>query len=165
LARWPALLASAEAVTWLALQGDLGRSPETVQAYARGVSDYVGFYAREGIEVAGASWADVALDVRDLRERPGCRGANVASIDSGAGLANATIQLRVSVVRLLYDFLVEEGVRNRNPVARGYRAGDGRGRRRGLVPRFQGLRWIPTDEQWRVELDVPHRNGSSNADH
>ena len=47
------------------------------------------------------------------------------------GLANATLQLRVTVVRLFYDFLVEERVRDRNPVGRGYRAGD----RSGWPPR------------------------------
>ena len=73
---------------------------------------------------------------------------------SGAGLANATLQLRITVVRLFYDFLVEERVRDRNPVGRGYRASDGRGGRRGLVPRFQALPWIPTDAQWRAVLEV-----------
>ena len=58
------------------------------------------------------------------------------------------------MVRLFYDFLVEERVRDRNPVGRGYRASDGRGGRRGLVPRFQALPWIPTDEQWRALLEV-----------
>jgi site-specific recombinase XerD len=132
----------------------LGRAPRTVAAYARGVADYVAFCAREGVEVAEASRADLARYVRDLRERPGRRGANVLSIDSGAGLANATIQLRVTVVRLFYDFLVEEGVRDRNPVGRGYRTADGQGGRRGLVPRFQTSPWIPTDEQWRALLEV-----------
>ncbi len=101
-----------------------------------------------------AGRAEIAAYVRDLRERPGRHGANVVALDSGAGLANATLQLRVTVVRLFYDFLVEEGVRDRNPVGRGYRAGDGRGGRRGLVPRFQALPWIPTDAQWRAVLEV-----------
>ena len=92
--------------------------------------------------------------VRDLRERPGRHGANVVALDSGAGLANATLQLRVTVVRLFYDFLVEERVRDRNPVGRGYRAADGRAGRRGLVPRFESLPWIPTDAQWRAVLEV-----------
>ena len=71
------------------------------------------------------------------------------------GLANATLQLRVTVVRLFYDFLVEERVRDRNPVGRGYRV-SGRARgpawsgRRGMEP----LPWIPTDAQWRAVLEV-----------
>jgi site-specific recombinase XerD len=70
------------------------------------------------------------------------------------GLSNATLQLRVTVVRLFYDFLVEEQVRERNPVARGYRSADGRSGRRGLVARLDPLPWIPTDAQWHAILGV-----------
>jgi hypothetical protein len=35
--------------------------------------------------------------VRELTSRPSRRGPNVVSIDSGAGLSNATIQQRLSV--------------------------------------------------------------------
>jgi hypothetical protein len=101
-----------------------------------------------------AGRAEIAGYVADLRERPGRHGANVIALDSGAGLANATLQLRVTVVRLFYDFLVEEQVRERNPVARGYRSADGRAGRRGLVARVDPLPWIPTDAQWRAILDV-----------
>ncbi|MGZ6725532.1 MAG: tyrosine-type recombinase/integrase [Solirubrobacteraceae bacterium] len=154
LARWPELGLCPLAVPWLVWQQDLGRSPRTVEAYARSLVDYLRFCDRHAIVVAAAGRAEIAGYVRDLRERPGRHGANVVALDSGAGLANATLQLRVTVVRLFYDFLVEERVRDRNPVGRGYRASDGRGGRRGLVPRFQGLPWIPTDGQWRAVLEV-----------
>lgn len=57
----------------------------------------------------------------------GMRGANVVSIDSGAGLSNATLQQRLVPVRLFYDFLVEEGLRDSNPVGRGRYTSRGRG--------------------------------------
>jgi hypothetical protein len=41
--------------------------------------------------------------VRELTDRPSRRGANVVAIDSGCGLANATIQQRLVSVRLFYD--------------------------------------------------------------
>ncbi len=154
LGRWPDLSRCPLAVRWLVWQQDLGRSPRTVEAYARSLVDYLRFCARYDIDVVAAGRAEIAGYVRDLRERPGRHGRNVVALDSGAGLANATLQLRITVVRLFYDFLVEEGVRDRNPVGRGYRAGDGPGGRRGLVPRFQGLPWIPTDGQWRAVLEV-----------
>lgn len=66
-----------------------------------------------------AGRADVAPFVRELMERPHRRGANVVSIDPGAGLSNATVQQRLVPVRLFYDFLVEEGIRTSNPVGRG----------------------------------------------
>jgi hypothetical protein len=94
--------------------------------------------------------ADVALFVRELMARPNGRDANVASIDSGAGLSNATIQQRLVPVRLFYDFPVEEGVRESNPVGRG-RFVPGRrggGNPRGLVPRHTKLPWIRPS--WRT---------------
>jgi integrase/recombinase XerD len=152
--RWPLLESCSFAVPWLEMQRDLGRSPRTVDAYARSLVDYVRFCERDGVDVVGAGRAEIARYVGDLRERPGRGGEKVVAIDSGAGLANATLQFRVTVVRLFYDFLVEERVRDRNPVGRGYRTGDGRGGRHGFVPRFESLPWIPTDAQWRALLDV-----------
>jgi integrase len=88
----------------------------------------------------------------------------VVSIDSGAGLANATIQQRLVSVRLFYDFLMEEGLRESNPVGRG-RYTPGRrqsGQQRGLVPRLTKLPWIPSEQQWldilQVARDEPIRN-------
>src|SRR6185503_17597924 len=79
-------------------------------------------------------------------------------------LANATIQQRLVPVRLFFDFLIEEGVRESNPVGRG-RYTPGRkwgGQQRGLVPRQVKLPWIPTEQQWRDILAVaaaePPRN-------
>jgi integrase len=100
-----------------------------------------------------------------LTERPHRRRANVVSIDSGMGLSNATIQQRLVPVRLWFDFLVEDGVRESNPVGRG-RFVPGRyavaGTRRGLVPRFTKLPWIPDEQQWKALLAVaaaePARN-------
>ncbi len=152
--RWPALASRSIAVRWLALQLDSGRSPRTVQAYARSLVDYFAWCDGAGVEVETADRSAIAGYLRDLRERPGRHGPGVVSLNSGAGLANATLQLRVTVVRLFYAFLVEEQVRERNPVAGGYRSADGRAGRRGLVARLDPLPWIPTDAQWRAILDV-----------
>src|SRR2546421_756119 len=91
-----------------------------------------------------------------MTSRPSRRGSNVVSIDSGAGLANATLQQRLVPVRLFYDFLVEEGVRESNPVGRGrYASGRGhRGAARGLVPRMVKLPWIPAEAEWLRVLEV-----------
>jgi integrase/recombinase XerD len=152
--RWPALASRPIAIRWLAVLADSGRSPRTVLAYARSLVDYLAWCDRAGVEVETAGRAEIAGYLRDLRERPGRHGANVISLTSGVGLSNATLQLRVTVVRLFYDFLVEEQVRDRNPVARGYRSADGRSGRRGLVGRLDPLPWIPTDAQWRAILAV-----------
>jgi integrase len=61
-------------------------------------------------------------------------------------------------VRLFYDYLLEEGVRESNPVGRGrYTPGGGFGGRRGLVPPMTRLPWIPGEQQWRDILEVARR--------
>jgi integrase len=64
------------------------------------------------------------------------------------------------VVRLFYDYLIEERRRDTNPVGRGrYTPGRGFGghRDRGLIPRFTKLPWIPTDAEWQQILTVARR--------
>jgi integrase/recombinase XerD len=67
-------------------------------------------------------------------------------------------------VRLFYDFLVEEGVRESNPVGRGRYTPGGRsgGRAGALVPRMVKLPWIPSEAEWLkllgVVADEPIRN-------
>jgi site-specific recombinase XerD len=155
--RWPLLASCPEAIAWLVLQTDLGLAPRTIEAYARGLAEYLGVCKRDGKDPVGASRADVARYVRDLTTRPNPRGASIVALDSGVGLANATLQQRLVAVRLFYDYLIEEGRRENNPVGRGrYTPGyafGGQGQR-GLVPRFTKLPWIPSDQQWTQILDA-----------
>jgi integrase/recombinase XerD len=82
----------------------------------------------------------------------------VVALDSGAGLANATLQQRLVPVRLFYDFLAEEGLRESNPVGRGqYTPGrrfGGSGTGRAIVPRMVKLPWIPGEAEWLQVLEV-----------
>ena len=153
--RYPRIAAEARAHAWLSSQVDLGLAPSTRAAYARGLEDFLTFSARREVAATAATRAHIAAYVRDLRERPGPRGANVGVLDSGAGLASATMQQRLVVVRLFYESLVEDGVRADNPVGRGrYTAARGFGGERGLIPRLAKLPWIPSDEQWRAVVAV-----------
>jgi integrase/recombinase XerD len=154
--RWPVVAACSDALNWLQLQDDLGLAPRTIEAYARGLTDYLVVCARDGIDPLVAGPTEIANYVHDLRHRPGSRGRNVVSFESGVGLANATLQQRLVAVRLFYDHQMEEGRCEANPVGRGrYTPGKALGRReRGLVPRFTKLPWIPTDEQWQAVLQA-----------
>ncbi len=157
--KWPVLGRHERAAEWLRIWADLGRAPRTIEAYARGLAEYLQVCDRDGIDPVAANRAQVAGFVRELTSRPSRRGANVVTLDSGAGLANATLQQRLVPVRLFYDFLVEEGVRESNPVGRGRytprrgRPGGG-GTTRPLVPRMVKLPWIPAEQQWRDVLGV-----------
>jgi site-specific recombinase XerD len=162
--KWPVLGRHERAVEWLRIWTDLGRAPRTIDAYARGLAEFLTVCEREGVEPVSATRAHVAAFVRELTTRPSRLGANVVALDSGAGLANATLQQRLVPVRLFYDFLIEEGLRESNPVGRG-RYTPGRrfgGHQRGLVPRLVKLPWIPSDQQWLDILSVvrgePARN-------
>lgn len=163
--KWPVLGRHERAATWLGVWADLGRAPRTLDAYARGLSEYLLMCERERVDPVTANRSHVAMFVRELTSRPHRRGANVVSLDSGAGLANATIRQRLVPVRLFYDYLMEDGVRESNPVGRGRytpgrRGGGGHGR--GLVPRVVKLPWIPTELQWldilAVTAQEPIRN-------
>jgi integrase/recombinase XerD len=149
--RWPVLARHPRALEWLQIWADLGRAPRTIDAYARGLSEYLLVCEREGIEPLRANRSQLALFVRELTTRPSRSGGNVVVLDSGSGLANATLQQRLVPVRLFYDFLVEEGLRASNPVGRGrYLAGRRHvaGSARPLVPRMVKLPWIPGEGEW-----------------
>jgi site-specific recombinase XerD len=153
-ARWPVLTTVAEVPGWLHLQEDLGLAPRTVEAYARALTDYLTVCDQSGIDPLTAGRADVARYVRTLRERPLRRRAADATRQPTLGVAPATLQQRLTAVRLFYDYLVEEGRRATNPVGRGhYRPGRSAGER-GLVPRVNRLPWIPNDAQWRAVVAV-----------
>jgi site-specific recombinase XerD len=154
--KWPVLGRHERAAEWLRVWSDLGRAPRTIEAYARGLAEYLQVCERDGVDPLGASRAQVGVFVRELTCRPNRRGANVVALDSGAGLANATLQQRLVPVRLFYDYLVEEGVRTSNPVGRG-RYTPGRrfgGQPRALVPRMVKLPWIPGEAEWQQILAV-----------
>ncbi len=137
---------------WVSLQADLLRAPNTVIAYARGLDHYLGFCSRDGLDMTSAGRAQIAGYVRELvQPHVGAEGAT----GSATGLANASIRHRLTVVRLFYDYLIEEGVRTTNPVARGRRGavfgGWGVGER-GLIPTQRKLPWIPDEAEWLALL-------------
>lgn len=149
----------------MGIQSDLGLAPRTIAAYGLGLADCLSVFAREGIDPLTAGRAELARYVRDLTERSNRRGAKVVELESGVGLSNATIQQRLVAVRLFYDYLIEEGVRDTNPVGRGRytpRSGFAGHRNKALVPRYTKLPWIPTDSQWQLVLatakQMPIRN-------
>ena len=162
--KWPVIGRHEQATTWLQIWTDLGRAPGTIDAYARGLAEYLLMCEREGVDPVTANRAHVAVFVRELTSRPGLRGASVVAIDSGAGLANATIQQRLVPVRLFYDFLMEEGLRESNPVGRGRYTPGGRagGQQRGLVPRLTRLPWIPGEQEWLRLLEEARREPARN---
>ena len=94
------------------MQANLGLAPNTIDAYGRALDDYIRFSTAASVDVATAGREHVARWVRDLCERPNAAAAGARQ----SGLSNATIQQRLTAVRLFYDHLVFEAVRDQNPV-------------------------------------------------
>jgi integrase/recombinase XerD len=137
-----------QAAQWLRLQTDLGLAPLTVEAYGRGLAHYLRFCQEAHIDpVRDARRQHILGWIRTMREQ---RVRRTEGTDTG--LANATMQQRLVAVRLFYDYLVEERLREVNPVGRGQftpgRAITTRAQR-GVLSRLSPLPWIPTDEQWQ----------------
>jgi site-specific recombinase XerD len=149
--RYPAVAQDSKARRWIETQVLLGLAPNTIDAYARAVQDFLVYCDRNSIQAHQATRDEIARYVGDLRQRPSPRGSNVVQLDSGVGLSNSTLQQRLTAVRLFFDHLIEDGLREINPVGRGrYTPGKAFSSKqeRGLLPRFKKLPWIPSDEQW-----------------
>jgi integrase/recombinase XerD len=163
--RYPSVSSNHRARQWLSILADLGRAANTIDAYGRGLEGYLRFCQRINADLENASRAHVAAYVRSLAD---CRPEPTPQRDQHGrtgGLSNATMQQRLTVVRLFYDYLTEEGIRIDNPVGRGkYTPGTAFGgvRQRGLLPHYQKLPWIPGDDDWNAILiaarDEPLRN-------
>lgn len=155
--RYPSLAGVEMARRWLQIQADLGLARNTVEAYGRGLEEYFRFVQALRLDYETVRHEQIAAYVRHLLSRPRRGGDNVVSLESGGSLANATLQQRITVVRLFYDFLVEEQRCVTNPVGRGRYTpsrGFGGARNRGLIPRFRKLPWIPDDRDWNALLKV-----------
>lgn len=137
-----------QASAWLRFQESRGLALNTVQAYAYALEDYLRFCDRQDIYAIDITREHIALYIRDLNKRP-IKGNIKRFGHSRVGLSNATQRQRLSAIRLFYDYLQEEGWRDTNPVAKGsFRS------KRGLVPAYHKLPWIPNDSEWRTLLEV-----------
>lgn len=157
---FPTLLNFPHAEKWLLIQSRLGLKRNTIDAYARTLLDYLSFCADSSIEQATATREHIAAFIHNLATRPVQIGRSPTRI----GYANATMKQRIVAVSLYYSYLQEEGLREDNPLKRStYTPGRGfGGYRKGLLPHYEQLPWIPSEEQWESLLeaarDEPIRN-------
>jgi len=142
------------AQTWLTMQSNLQLALATIDAYGRNLNDYLTFCSKHRLLPETLTREALALYVQDLASRPNPRGPKMVSIGSGCGLSRATMQQRITVIRLYHDYLIEKQIRPDNPVGRGSSvAGKGVSTtRRGLLPAQHKLPWIPSDEEWQAVL-------------
>jgi integrase/recombinase XerD len=135
---------------WLDFQANRGLAPNTLDAYGRNLDAYLRFLGVKSATAKDARRSDVASYVRELTSRT--LGSGQASADgTRPTLAHATIQQHLTVIRLFYDYLVEEQICTRNPLRPGSGLGFGR---RGLIQTHRRLPWIPGDEEWQRILNA-----------
>lgn len=160
--RCPLIARNDHARRWLQSVADLGHARNTVEAYGRALEEYLSFATGLGVEVPEARRDHAAAYVRSLLVRNKL-DTKVVEIDAPLGLSNASVQQRLTAIRLFYDFLMEEQQCSANPIGRGrYTPGRAFGvqRDRGLVPRVKKLPWIPSDIEW-LDLVEWVRGGSA----
>lgn len=91
---------------WLKLLSNLGRAQATLTAYRRALHHYFAFCSRNGIEPEKARFEDLAAYISP--QLPGMPFP----------VASATLQLRLSAIRLWYDFLMYLDLCTVNPLPR-----------------------------------------------
>jgi hypothetical protein len=74
---YPIVAADQGARAWVQIQGNLGRAPNTVDAYGRDLEDYFRFSHGVGVHPESAARGHVAAYVRELAERPNARSSNI----------------------------------------------------------------------------------------
>jgi integrase/recombinase XerD len=145
--RFPAVVAEPLARAWLDLVELRGRDPKTIDAYGRGLNEFIAWL--DGRSPTAVDELDAYTFIRHLQTR-----GNVRQLSAGGALKNATLQQKVTVVRLFYDDLLRRKLIAEHPLPRGRWSDNRRDRVRGVLPRDRRLPWIPDDDQWRRFLDV-----------
>jgi len=156
---YPCVAQNHHARAWLETQAMLGLANNTLAAYGRGANDFLAFCQRTSRPFIEATKADIVAYIDDMTHRPNPRGDTIRYLHRGTGLANNTLQQRLTVVRLLYDYLIDEQIRpnQHNPVGKGKftpgRAFAGK-RERGILAHYEQLPWLPGDDEWDRLLDA-----------
>jgi len=152
--RYPNLSGNQHGKSWLVLLGNLGRADATLDAYARGLSNYLRFCLSLGVNPESATLEHISLYVRHL-------GGDTQDGKTSHRRSNATMQQYLTVIRLWYDHLVYQDVRESNPVPRGtYLNVPTRGNNshsgfsRGLIRRLKVLPAIPSEEDWKKLVEI-----------
>lgn len=145
--RFPAVAAEPHARAWLDLVELRGRDPKTIDAYGRGLNEFLIWL--DGRSPTAVDELDAHTFIRHLQTR-----GNLRQLSTGGALKNATLQQKLTIVRLFYDDLLRRKLIAEHPLPRGRWSDNRRDRLRGVLPRDRRLPWIPDDDQWRSFLDA-----------
>jgi site-specific recombinase XerD len=128
---------------WLQTLAHLQRAPNTLDAYGRSLETFLTWCVKESVEPVQATKFHV---VQYLAHQGG--DGTLLNLQSGAEVSLSTLQLRFSALRGFFDHIVQDSLRQQNPIGRGrYSPASPKGAKQGLLPRRKMRAWIPTDEQ------------------
>ncbi len=144
--RYPRVSENAHAREWLKFQSTRGLAANTLDAYGRGLDAYLRFLESAGVELQSVVRSTIGAYVQDIAQHPASRSLKTKP-ELRTTLSNATLQQHLTVIRLFYDYLVEEKVCARHPLRPAIGG-------RSLIQRHHRLPWIPSDEQWQSILQA-----------
>ena len=101
--RCPTVAAHPMCRAWLTFQSHRGLAENTLDAYSRGLEIFLRFLSDQQLPVPAVTRVHIGTYLASLQSNDRC-------------LSNATVQQRLTVLRLFYSYLVEEGVCKKNPV-------------------------------------------------
>jgi integrase/recombinase XerD len=144
--RYPRVSENAHAREWLKFQSTRGLAANTLDAYGRDLDAYLRFLESGGVELQSVVRSTIGAYVQDIAQHPPSRFLKTKP-ELRTTVSNATLQQHLTVIRLFYDYLVEEKVCARHPVRPPIGG-------RSLIQRHHRLPWIPSDEQWQSILQA-----------
>ncbi len=140
--RYPNVSENAHAREWLKFQSTRGLAANTLDAYGRNLDAYLAFLSFVHVEFQSVVRTVIGAYIQHIAQHSVKRERGL-----GTTLSNATLQQHLTVVRLFYDYLVEEKFCLRNPLRPPVGG-------RSLIQRHRRLPWIPSEEQWQAILQV-----------
>jgi|SRR5215472_478137 len=144
--RYPKVSGNTQARDWLEFQAARGLAANTLDAYGRNLNAFLQFVETRNVTLTSVARNTVGAYIRDVAHLSVPRFSKRTQ-ETTTTLANASLQQHLTVVRLFYDYLVEEKVCLRNPLRPSVNG-------HGVIRRHQQLPWIPTEEQWRTILEA-----------
>ena len=140
-AKYPQLSQEPEAVRWLKIRDLKGWPQNTLDTYAKALEPFCRFLYNNGLSLAEVTELEIAYYINLMRV-----GDTQSSTDNQA-LAQATIRLRLSVVRNLYSDLVRRDLVAEHPCPARSRSGVAK-RDLSLLAGYEDDTWIPTPDEW-----------------